>query len=78
MFQASQNNNDNNKVLVWQRWGDGLVQWWERWTGDQKVESLNPVRSTRSQKGCADVAVGVPSPRVYTQKYDHVLTLKTL
>ena len=28
-------------------WGDGLAQWLERWTGDPKVESSNPVRSTR-------------------------------
>ena len=27
--------------------GDGLAQWLELWTGDPKVEGLNPVRSTR-------------------------------
>ena len=30
--------------------GDGLVQWLERWTGDPKVEGLNPVSSTRKTK----------------------------
>ena len=33
-----------NKVAGW---GDGMAQWLERWTGDPKVEDLNPVRSTR-------------------------------
>ena len=27
--------------------GDGLAQWLECWTGDPKVEGLNPVRSTK-------------------------------
>ena len=27
--------------------GDGLARWLERWTGDPKVEGLNPIRSTR-------------------------------
>ena len=30
-------------------WGDGLVQWVERSTGDPKAEGSNPIRSTRKR-----------------------------
>ena len=48
-------------------WGDGLVQWLERWTGDAKVEGSNPSLQEhkknfeffRIKKGCAD---SLPKP----------------
>ena len=60
-----------------------MAQWLERWTGDPKVEGLNPVRSTRktlrfsSQKGCVDSLSLCPTPvcmRTHTK--DHVCYVK--
>ena len=66
--------------------GDRLAQWLERWTGDPKVEGLNPVMSTRKTEFFRVKKV-VPSryrcaqpPCVYicTHTKDHVRTLKIL
>ena len=59
--------------------GDGLAVFLERWTGDPKVEGLNPVRSMRKasfseSKRLCWLAVGVPNPRVYTQAYERPCT----
>ena len=62
-------------------WGNGLAQWLERWTGDPKVEGLNPVRSTRktwfffqSPKGCADSLSVSPIPVCYMHAYERPCT----
>ena len=61
-------------------WDDGLAQWLECWTGDPKIEGLNPVRSTRKalsfskSKRLCGLAVGVPNPCVYTQTYERPCT----
>ena len=68
------------------KWGDGVAQLVERWTGDPKVEGSNPVRCTRktlsfsdSKKGCVDSLSVCPTPvRIRTHTKDHVHTLKIL
>ena len=69
----------SNKGYMIKTRGDGL----ERWTGDQKVESSNPVWGTRKTLSFSQtkrecwLAVGVPNPCVYicTHTKDRVRTL---